>query len=268
MRLELEPASEQFRASDVTLWGIIALACGAFAIVSTNVGANLPANLVTSLHSPRIEGAGIEQLSAQLARIETESRRISLDNEQLLTRFSLAEQNQGAVTRRVGALEVSVPALLETRQAQQTGVQIDRSIYTAGIGSVPSNTFEADGGSVTVTQKPMTAIDGRQGAGLEQPIPSLPAATTVPAPNDKAFGLALGTAVTDANAKAAWQDVSLKMGALLVGLGPLLADDANSANKRLVVGPLPDMAQAADMCRRMEKVAISCAPVPFTGTPL
>lgn len=264
----MEPASEQFRASDVTLWGIIALACGAFAIVSTNVGTMLPANLVMSLHSSRIEGAGIEQMSAQLARIETESRRISLDNQQLLSRFSLAEQTQGAVARRVGVLEVSVPTMLEAGQTQQTGVQIDRSIHTAGIGSVESKTFETDGGSVTVSQKPMSAFEGRQGAGLEQPIPSLPAAATVLAPNDKAFGLALGTAVTDANAKAAWQDVSLKMGALLVGLGPLLADDANSSNKRLVVGPLPDMGQAADMCRRMEKVSISCLPVPFTGTPL
>jgi hypothetical protein len=263
----LEPASEQFTQSDVTFWGIAALACGAFAVVCANVGALMPISVLTSLHAARIEGAGIEQLQVQMARLQSDSQRLYRENELLQSRFFLAEQSQGDVTRRVGALEVSVPNLLE---ALPVDAQIDRSINTAGIGDAEGVTFKADGGSVHVRQKPMTRFDGSMmSISSKQPLPAMPAPVDIgPKADENAFGIAVGPAVTASNAQSAWQNLSLKMGALLMGLGPLVADESNAKSKRLIVGPMRDMAQASDLCRRMEKVAIACEPVPFMGKSL
>jgi hypothetical protein len=263
----LEPASEQFKPSDVTFWGIVALACGAFAVVCANVGALMPTSVLTSLHAARIEGAGIEQLQVQMARLQGDSQRLYRENELLQSRFFMAEQSQGDVARRVSTLEVSVPNLLE---ALPVDAQIDRSINTAGIGDVDGVTFKADGGSVTVRQQPMTRFDGTMmSISAKQPMPAMPAPADIgPKADENAFGIAVGPSVTDTNAQSAWQDLSLKMGALLMGLGPLVADEGNAKSKRLVVGPMPDMAQATDLCKRMEKVAIACEPVPFMGKPL
>jgi hypothetical protein len=263
----LEPASEQFTQSDVTFWGIVALACGAFAIVCANVGALMPTSVLTSLRAARIEGAGIEQLQAQLVRLQGDSQRLHSENELLQNRFFLAEQSQGDVARRVGTLEVSIPNLLE---ALPVDAQIDRSINTAGIGDAQGVTFNVDGGSVTVRNEAMTQFDGTMmSISAKQPMPAMPAPVDIgPKADDKAFGIAVGPAVTDSNAQSAWQDLLLKMGALLMGLGPLVADEGDAQSKRLIVGPMPDMAQATDLCRRMEKVAIACEPVPFMGKPL
>jgi hypothetical protein len=60
----------------------------------------------------------------------------------------------------------------------------------------------------------------------------------------------------------------MKLGPLLFGLSPRLADEADSANKRIIVGPLNQLSEATALCGRLERVSISCMPMPFTGTPL
>ena len=59
-------AADQFRPSDVTFWGVIALVCGAVAVLSANVSAVMPEGVLAGLHSTRIEGANMSQVRAQL----------------------------------------------------------------------------------------------------------------------------------------------------------------------------------------------------------
>ncbi len=93
-------------------------------------------------------------------------------------------------------------------------------------------------------------------------------ATAAPRIDGESYGVALGIVVDAYGAPAAWTAVNGKVGTLLIGLTPVLADDADGVGKHLVAGPLPGFAQARDLCAHLAPVGIPCRPVPFVGTPL
>lgn len=260
----LAKASEQFRQSDVTTWGIVALVVGGIAVMGANVSAAIPASILGGLHKTRIEGASLDQLRQQVADLRDQTLQFKRENSELVTRFSLEEQQGNEVVQRVGALEVSIPRLLE---ALPNDAAIDRSSLTASIGDGETLSYEADGGSVVIRQRPM---DEAQPSPVEaQPLPQpVDRTATAALPNEAAYGIALGPAVGFEQAPATWRDLSMKLGPLLFGLAPLLVDEANSDNKRIVVGPITQLSEATALCARLERISISCLPMPFTGTPL
>jgi|TARA_R110002126_G_scaffold198959_4_gene346620 hypothetical protein len=257
----LAKASEQFRQSDVTTWGIVALVFGAIAVLGANVSAVIPSSILGGLHKTRIEGASIDQLRLQVADLREASLQLKRDNTVLANRFALEEQQGNAVRQRVGALEVSLPRLLEALPA---GAKIDRSSLTASIGE--ALIYDADGGSVLIRQQPMAEAAPTQ--GQEQPLPAPVQTASAAIPNEIDFGIALGTSVPFEQAPQTWNDLSMKLGPLLFGLSPLLVDEANSDNKRIVVGPITELSEATALCSRLERISISCLPMPFVGTPL
>lgn len=258
-------ASEQFRQSDVTTWGIVALVLGGIAVLGANVSAMVPSTILGGLHKTRIEGASVDQLRRQVADLRDQTTQLRRENGVLATRFALAEQQGNQVVQRVGALEVSVPRLLE---ANANGQRIDRSAMTASIGQ--ALVYDADGGSVKITREPMPELGTpAPAAETTQPLPEAVAPVEVAAvPNQAAFGIALGTPVSFEQAPETWRDLSMKLGPLLFGLAPLLADEANSDAKRIVVGPITQLSEATALCARLERISISCLPMPFDGTPL
>jgi hypothetical protein len=236
---------------------------GAIAVFSANVSAVVPPSLLAGLHKTRIEGASVEQLRSDVAQLRGETLRLKTENATLLTRFSLQEQSGGEVTRRVGALEVSIPRLLE---AVPDSANIDRSTLTSSIGNGEAVVFAAEGGSVKVSQQPMP-----------QALPAIPADQALPDPIETAsidstaviaLGIAVGAEVATGDAKLTWNDISTKVGPLLLGLAPRLADQLNSDDKRIVVGPIADISAARALCKRLETVSIPCTPMPFTGSAL
>jgi hypothetical protein len=81
-----------------------------------------------------------------------------------------------------------------------------------------------------------------------------------------AIGVAIGAPVQPAGALAAWQALAAKVGILLVGTSPLLADDpAGSTGKVLVAGPLPSIANATALCANVSRAGITCMPMPYVG---
>lgn len=258
-------ASEQFRQSDVTTWGIVALVVGGLAVMGANVSAAIPGGILSGLHKTRIEGASLDQLRQQVADLRDQTLQLKRENSVLATRFALEEQQGNEVVQRVGALEVSIPRLLE---ALPDDAAIDRSSLTASIGAGETLSYDADGGSVSIRQQPMAeALPPIPG---EQPLPARvdQAATTAAIPNEAAFGIALGPTVSFEQAPETWRDLSMKLGPLLFGLAPLLVDEANTDDKRIVVGPITQLSEATALCARLERISISCMPMPFTGTPL
>lgn len=252
-------ASEQFRQSDVTLWGLLALVCAGLAVFGSNVSLLVPQSIVGGLHQPRVAGASIETLRRQVSELREETMRLSQENELLLTRFALQEKSGSETIRRVGALEVTVPRMLES---MPDSTRVDMSA-TASIGAGETLTFNADGGSVSVRQSVLPQ------ALPDQPLPSTIAPQTALAlPNQNAYGIAIGAAIPFDQAPARWNDLTVKLGPLLFGLAPLLADEANSDDKRIVVGPIADLAEARTLCQRFETISISCLPTPYDGTPL
>ncbi|WP_299721726.1 hypothetical protein [Devosia sp.] len=255
-------ASEQFRQSDVTTWAVVALVCGAMAVFGANVSALVPQGMLSGLHKSRLAGASIDQLRNDVVELNTETARLRRDNNTLVNRFSLQEEAGNDVTQRVGALEVSLPKLLE---AIPDTAQIDLTAETASIDPGNTVTYEADGGSVAIRQQPMQL----PAVIPAQPLPDAVASTPkLFIPNDSAFGIAVGTNVTAENAAATWDDLSNKLGPLLIGLSPLLVDQQDSDKKRIVVGPITRMTEATALCKRLERVSISCMPMPYGGTPL
>ena len=262
-------AADQFRQSDVTLWGMIALVCGAVAILSANVSALVPDSILAGLHASRLEGANLNQLRDEVANIADAAARLRAENTSLATRFGFVEKADGEVTRRVGALEISVPKLLE---ALPQGSEIDRSTVTGAIGTTPPAAvhYDTDGGSVSVTQQPLAPVVVNTDSSVIQPLPAMPmAAQQSPAADPNAFGVAIGPTVPPDGARSAWQDLSLKLGPLLLGLAPLLRDDgAVGGVKQIVVGPVVDMSEAQALCKNVDRVGIACVPVPYTGATL
>lgn len=257
-------ASEQFRQSDVTTWGIVALVLSGIAVMGANVSALMPQGVLAGLHKTRIEGASLEQLRIQVSELREEQIRLRRENGVLTARFALDEQRGNEITRRVGALEVSLPNLLE---ALPDGANIDRSNLTAAIGKDPALVYEADGGSVVVRQQPMA--EAQPVTAGEQPLPApVTEVASIPVPNEAAFGVALGPAIAFDQAPDAWRDLTMKLGPLLFGLAPMLVEEANSDNKRLIVGPINQLSEATALCARLERLSVSCLPMPFTGTPL
>jgi hypothetical protein len=125
--------------------------------------------------------------------------------------------------------------------------------------------FAAEGGSVSVTHKPLVAIEG-----------GAPAAAAMRAvapegevlPDGSQFGVALGFPVAEGESDVLWQDLTAKVGTLLIGLWPVTADAETGDGQIMIAGPLSSETQAAELCGRLDRVGIPCEPVPFKGDPL
>lgn len=257
-------ASEQFRQSDVTTWGIVALVLAGVAVMGANVSALMPQGVLAGLHKTRLEGASLDQLRLQVADLREEQVKLRRENSVLTARFALKEQQGNEITRRVGAIEVTLPRLLEELSASSN---IDRGSVTAAIGKDPALIYEAEGGTVVVRQQPMAAA--QPALVSEQPLPQpVDRIASIPIPNEAAFGVALGVSVPFEQAPAAWRDLTMKLGPLLFGLAPLLVDEANSTDQRIIVGPITQLSEATSLCARLERLSVSCLPMPYTGTPL
>jgi hypothetical protein len=254
----LAKAADQVRASDVTLWGLVALAAWSVAVLSANVAGLVPAEAFAALHQSRLEGASLTQVRAQLTTLDNEATRLRRENALLVQRFALAETAQTEATRRIGALETSLPTLLE---AIPERAALDPAT-TAALGGGKAVSFETDGGSVRVEQRPLLGIEP------SPPFPVPPPDSAAAAVAADAFGVALGFPVAEGDTEAQWQNMLAKVGTLLIGLWPVVTDAEGSDGKLVVAGPLATRAQAAELCDRLDRVGIPCEPVPFAGEPL
>lgn len=249
----------------MTTWGIIALGIWAVAILGANLSGLIPPSVYGALHASRLEGSTINQLRTQVATLEEESARMQRDNTQLLQRFSMNEEAAGAVTKRVGALEVSVPKILE--QAETTARTAAAAIDTTTTGSITPGktlTFETEGGTVAVQQRPL--LPGSNEVKLK--VVPLSAPMPLAIPDGSAPGIALGFPVRADTAEAQWQELLAQVGTMLVGLSPVLADQDGTDGKIIVAGPLLDRASAIDLCARLDRAGVPCQPTTFAGQPV
>lgn len=246
--------SEQFRQSDVKVWGIAALVCSGLAVLGANVGGLIPSSALNALHSPRNDAASLAQLRQQVAELRTETVQLRRQNEVLTTRFSLQEQSGNEVVRRVGALEVSMPTLAEIRPAMGA---IDRSVTTASITNNAGQQVAAEGGTVVVHQSP-----------LQQPLPAPIAVPTASSGAQVGYAVAVGSSFAAGQGAAQWHNLEVRLGSLVIDMSPLLTEGAGANQQRLVVGPIAQMSEARDFCQRLEQMEIACSPTSFAGTPI
>lgn len=211
------------------------------------------------MHASRFDGATVNQLRSRMSDLELEAQQVRRENNMLLQRFTMAEQANGEVTRRIGALEIAVPQLLDRAAVRP---QIDRTM-TGAIGEGQVLRFDADGGSVSVQQKPLLP-----GQRVTPEIAAAQDEAPAAGANPDAFGLALGFPVSPEDAEAEWQSLTARVGTLLIGMAPLLAAVGNSDGRQIVAGPLASRIEAEDLCARMDRVGIPCAPATYVGESL
>lgn len=246
------------------MWGITALGIWAVAILGANLSGLIPPSVYGALHASRLEGSTINQLRTQVSTLEEESARMQRDNTQLLQRFSMNEEAAGAVTKRVGALEVSVPKILE--QAQTTA-RTAAAIDTTTTGSITPGktlTFETEGGTVAVQQRPL--LPGSNEVKLK--VVPLTAPMPLAIPDGSAPGIALGFPVQADTAEAQWQELLAQVGTMLVGLSPVLADQDGADGKIIIAGPMIDRASAIELCARLDRAGVPCQPTSYAGQPV
>ena len=257
--------SDQMRPADVTLWGGVALGCWAVAVLAANVSALVPPNMLAGLHASRLDGGTLNQLRGQVAGLEADAARLRREAAALERRFDMTQQQAGTVTQRVGALESSIPRLLE---ALPKTAEIDRSAMTASTDANGPLRFDAEGGSVVVRHSPLVPP-----APLDMPIDGaatqpLPAALTRGETPEDALGIAVGSAVDAARAGSEWAELEARVGALLIGLRPVLGAGEAGDGRRIIAGPVTGEAEATMLCTHLEMVAVTCAPAAYVGDPI
>ncbi len=233
------------------------------AILGANLSGLVPPNVYAALHASRLEGTTLNQLRNQVAALQDDMIRARRDTTEVLQRLALHEDSTGAVAKRVGALEVSVPKLVEETQ-RRIPAAID-AMPTASIGTDRAVTFEAEGGTVIVRQRPLAP--GSDEVKLAA-VPLAGAAAEMPAPlAASAQGVALGFPVAPDTAEAQWQEMLANVGPLLIGLAPILGRNERGL-RQIVAGPIIDRASALELCGRLDAVGIPCEPVAYSGEPM
>ena len=254
-------AADQFRPADVTKWGITALVIWGIAILAANLSGLVPTSVFAALHASRAQGSTLSQLRTQVTTLAEESAGLKRENTELRQRFSLNEDATTAITKRVGALEVSIPKLVE-QQIASIQPAIDQT-QTGAIGKPV--TFEVDGGTVEVRQQPLNPGAPRVTLKSEPFANAMPAEI---ASDGSSIGVGLDFPVPTEEAEARWQELQAKAGTMLIGLKPVLAETDGTADKLIVAGPITDKASALDLCKRLDSKAIPCQPLPFAGEPM
>lgn len=255
---------------EISHWGIAALVCGAVAVVAANLSAMLPAHALGGLHAPYREGGSFNQMRAQLAELEQDRNRIMSDYRSLQARFNLLDDDGNEVIRRLAAVEMSLPLLIESLPLDS---DIDRSLLTASITETAGEVYEVDGGRMIVRYSPL--FDGLDAEPpVDQPMPpALPREivapfATAPSVDTSLQGIAIGDALPLDQASGAYSGIAAAAGTLLLGTAPLITPTENGEEARIVLGPLPDLASAQALCVRIERLDFSCAPAPYEGQPL
>ncbi len=276
---------DRIKASDVSFWGMAALSVGAIAVLSANMPSIIPADFATKMHATRLDGASLNHMRAQVNQLKNDAARMRDEYNRLTTMLKLAEQGRNDVTKRIGAMETSLPLLLE---AIPPGVKIDNSITTASIGQGSNKTIiEGQGGYAIVSRSAIeeTSYDGQRDTPQEiiKPLdevisPQLPnkhapdkqvldeqSLKEIAVTDNNFFGIALGKEIKTTDAIVAWQDIERKVGTLLLGLKPILSKNDGSDTRMLIAGPIENYAQAEQLCSRMLRVGIACLPLPYEG---
>lgn len=264
-RLEQDSIETESRGTgEIVTWGLIALGCWALAVLAANLGAIVPPTVYAALHASRADGGTVSQLRASILTLEAESGRLRVQNTQLLQRLALGEDNTADLTKRVAAVEGSLPRIIEAQSRLANTVD---GTLTGSVAPDGTETIEADGGTVVVQKVPMVlSAPTRTDLPMPQPL-SAPAHDTSPI-DGKAFGLALDGWIAPNQAATRWISLQGDAGTMLVGLTPLLTEPDATGRVRILAGPVFDQSIAADLCKRLGQKNISCDTVPFKGVRL
>jgi hypothetical protein len=220
---------------------------------------------------------------AETLRLQAEVRTLLADRERMAARFAALERQlddvTGSIQRQAPAAAVPAPAASPPQVAAVHTVPaappkpaipiIDPLAMPAITGSVggwpeaaepeeerPAKVEKLEMRNVPPAPKPLAAITPE-----EAPAPAARAASKTE------YGIDLGGARDMEALRQRWAGIKANLGPLLTGLQPVAVRDrtAGSTELRLVVGPMPNLAAAHQVCTRFAAAKVSCHASKFDG---
>jgi hypothetical protein len=248
-----------------------------------------------------------ESQKRETVRLEAQVRELAADRERLNARIATLEQNlsdmTGSIKRELAAVAASGPAAPPPAVAAPGTTPAGR-LEPIGKTASPSETRPDAKLQPQAAQPPQASqesrVDNEPESGAKErdakaadakaadtlpqvaaplgdaiPLPPMRVATATvgepnPAATGKEIGIDLGGARSLEIMQARWAAVKANFGPLLNGLHPLVAHDARPKMipYRLIVGPLPNAAAAAQVCARFAASKVTCRTTRFAGDQL
>jgi hypothetical protein len=260
-------------------WGgaaVIALA--ALAVTTQTESGSERLQLAFAAESPPpaaaapVPQAATEQ-SAETKRLESLVFALAADREALTTRIASLERHIDDMT---GSIKRQASVATDTQTAAAPA-----QVMPAAPATSPPAPTEASASQVSTPPAPAaeTAPPGKAAPPAEAAVPAAiplpptrlaavtPSAPPAEPPRKPEIGIDLGGARNLDVLNARWMAVKANFGPLLGGLHALAARDPRPGitNYRLLIGPLPTHAAAAQLCARFAAVRVTCRSAKFDG---
>ncbi|WP_027835357.1 hypothetical protein [Maritalea myrionectae] len=300
-----EQELNQFKQSDMRLWGFVAVTALTTMLVFSSAGLLLPKGWNNILKETPNNLGTLAQVQSELRAMRMEFAAIKRESNVADSRLNLGEESNSFVSKRVRALEASIPILLE---ALPPGAQVDKNLITASINQangeeiirldddlkvsrsylfenlplaerappemqqdLPEIVASIDGNAVP-TEVMQDAEDGAENQTLDavdpQTTASIDAMAALPE-TDLTYGVILGPKIDKNKAQLNWLNIKSNVGTLLLGLEPKMIPVVNESEKiQLVVGPLDAETDATQLCREIIRQGYVCEAGGFDGIPL
>jgi hypothetical protein len=261
-----------------TSWGAAAgIAVGAVLLLSqTEVGGERLQLALTQTREPEPQAVAPVPPRTLVDAEETRKladavRKLVADRDRLKERLASLERNFDDMTG-------SIKTVMQANAAAQS-VKEPPKEKVASAMPAPAPTPPPAPASPAVAPPAPSPVASAPPASAEEPrqteiVPLPPVApfrvAALAEPTKTEYGVDLGTAATIDDARDDWARVKANFGPLLAGLRPLAAPRRRPGGTdfRLVVGPFPTIAEAAQLCARFNSVRATCRTAKFTGEDL
>ncbi|MCF4098320.1 hypothetical protein [Maritalea mediterranea] len=303
-----EQELNQFKQSDMRLWGLVAIAALTTMLVFSSISLLLPKNWNHVLKETPDNMGTLAQVQSELRAMKLEFAALQRESNVADSRLTLGEESNSFVSKRVRALEASMPILLE---ALPPGAQLDKSLITASINEANGEEIIRLDDDIKVARSYLfenlplaqstppdfqqdlpeivASIDGNQiptevtqGDNMSEPpsnvasgqdtdpqtTASIDSMAALPAA-DISYGVVLGPKIEKNKAQLNWLNIKSNVGTLLLGLEPKMIPVVNESEKiQLVVGPLQEESEATRLCKEIIRQGYVCEAAGYDGIPL
>lgn len=229
-------------------------------------------------------------------RLQAEVRNLIADRDRLAARFASLERHLDDVTSSIKQQAAATPPAPPSPPPQVASVATTAPAAPAQVAAgptapppapavtiptidplaMPGVTGSIGGWSPPAAATPATEpapaakLETRDVPAAPKPMAALPAeepAPPVQAPGKTEYGIDLGSARDMDALRQRWTAIKANLGPLLTGLQPVAVRDhrPGKTDLRLVVGPMPNLAAARQVCTRFAASNVACHAAKFDG---
>lgn len=225
-------------------------------------------------------------------RLQAEVRNLIADRDRLAARFATLERHLDDVTSSIKQQAVATPPAPPSPPPQVATVAATAPAAPAHVAAaattppvviptidplaMPGVTGSIGGWSPSTAAAPIAEpppaakLETRDVPAAPKPVAALPAEEPAPpaqTPGKAEYGIDLGSARDMDALRQRWSTIKANLGPLLTGLQPVAVRDhrPGKTDLRLVVGPMPNLAAARQVCTRFAASNVACHAAKFDG---